>query len=132
MLRQAGIGLLRFGLWCARRPLPMWFVLLWGVVTTIGSTRFLVAHWSEALMYLSAETIVQALAVPGLALTASVLAFCMRKESLAFLGMYFLLYGIAVMRVAPPRPWTTIAFNIVLAGAVLAYLVWLFRKGRLR
>jgi len=125
-------GLVKFGLWCLRRPLLMWFVLLWGILTFIGPTRFLLSHWHEAIEFLSPEQFIHALIVPGLALSASVLAFCMRKESVALLAIYFGLYFIVVWQMQAPRPWQVIAFNLVLGVAVLGYLLWLLRARRLR
>jgi len=131
LLQSLATNLVRFGLWVLRRPLAMWFVLLWGIVTTIGSTSFLVTHWDKAVMFLTPEEMIKALVVPGFALIASILAFCMRKESLVFLGMYLLFYAIAVWNLAPPRPWHVISFSMVLAGTVLVYLVQLLRVKRL-
>jgi len=65
-------------------------------------------------------------------LSASVLAFCMRKESVALLAIYFGLYFIVVWQMQAPRPWQVIAFNLVLGVAVLGYLLWLLRARRLR
>lgn len=127
-----GTWLIKLGLWCLRRPLSMWFVLLWGILTFIGPMRLLLTHWREAIEYLSPDQFIQALIVPGLALSASILAFCMRKESVAFIAIYFLLYGIVVWRMAPPRPWEIIAFHLVLGAAILGYLLWLLRARRLR
>lgn len=132
LLQDLGTNLVRFGLWALRRPLAMWFVLLWGILTTIMSTSYLRANWHAALMFLTPEQIIIVFLRPGVALTASILAFCMRKESLVFLGMYFLFYAIAVWDLAPPRPWPEIFYSMVLAGTVLVYLVWLLRGKRLK
>ncbi len=129
--RDLGVGLVKFGLWCLRRPLAMWFVLLWGILTFIGATKFLFSHWHEAIEVLTPEQFVHALLMPGLALTGSILAFCMRKESVALIAIQLCLYLIVVWHLQAPRPWQLIAANLVLNVAVLGYLFWLLRARRL-
>jgi len=135
LLQDLGTNVVRFGLWVLRRPLAMWFVLLWGILTAIGSTSYLRANWDAALTFLTPEQMIMHLVAPGFALTASILAFCMRKESLFFVGMYFLFYVINIWRIPPPD-WPVLMpvliFNMVLWSAVLVYLVRLLRAKRLQ
>jgi hypothetical protein len=110
----------------------MWFVLLWGILTSVGSASYLLTHWDMAVSLLSPEEMIRALVIPGVALAGSILAFCMRRQSVALVAVYFLLYAIVVWQMSAPRPWSLIAFHVVLWGAVFAYLAWLLRLKRLR
>ena len=127
---------IKFGLWCLRRPIPMWFVLLYGV-WIFATPVLVVAHnWQDVMFYFGPAKLLEILPAPVICLVASILAFCLRRESIAFLLIYFLLYIVDLFRYRLDVPatvkWTGIATQVILGGLVLWYLVCLKRKGNLR
>lgn len=83
-------------------------------------------------MYLGPGKVVEAMIAPSIALLASILAFAMRREAIAFLGIYLTLWLLLMWGAKSWLPGMAIVLQSTLNLSVLAYLLWLWRLGRLR
>lgn len=120
-------------LWCLRRPLPLWFVLLFGIWTFVTPIVYLSFNWHDVAYYYGAAKLVELLAAPVTCISACVLAFCLRKESIAFLLIYFVIYAINLFQFPLDGPTIRAgaAIQVFLGVTTLCYLLVLRKAGRL-
>ncbi len=129
-----GQRFVKFLLWCLRRPIPMWFVLLFGIWTFINPVIYVVSNWRGVMFYFGATKLVEVFPAPIMCLAACVLAFCLRKESIAFLLIYFGLYAINLFQfnLHNPLMLAGAAVQVFIGVVILWYLFHLRKSGKLR
>ena len=131
----------KFFLWCLRRPIPVWFVLLFGIWTFAAPAMQAVSHWDDLMLYFGPVKFGELFIGPFICLAACVLAFCLRKESIAFLLIYFVFQAIYIFQLyfdnetfqsslKDPVMWARMAAQIFLWAVIFMYLLYLRKTGK--
>ena len=125
-------------LWCLRRPIGIWLVLLFSINSVLGALTAIYTNSEQMISLMGLAQFTQIL-IPHLlpvltCITAGLLALFMKKESIFMFLIYFAIYIFYAFKIGFNDPNLNLAGAIqsLLCVVVITYLVYLKKLGRLK
>ena len=136
--KTLGQYLIKVFLWCLRRPIGIWLVLLFSITSVIAPLSIMFTNSEQMISLMGVAQFTQIL-IPHLVpvlicLTAGVLALFMKKESIALFIIYLLIYLFYAFKVGYNDSNVTlqVTVQVLLCVSVIAYLAYLKKVGRIK
>ncbi len=136
--KTLGQYLIKIFLWCLRRPIGIWLVLLFSITSVIVPISVMVANSEQMISLMGILQFTQIL-IPHLVpvlicITAGLLALFMKKESIVLFIIYLLIYLFYAFKVGFNDSNVTLqaSIQVVICLSVIAYLAYLKKVGRLK
>jgi hypothetical protein len=136
--KTSGQYLIKIFLWCLRRPIGIWLVLLFSITSVVVPISMMVTNSEQMISLMGLAQFTQILIphlVPVLVcIIAGLLALFMKKESIVLFIIYLLIYLFYAFKVGFNDSNITLqaTVQVVICLSVIAYLMYLKKLGRLK